>query len=102
MGKRELGRYAASPAASDRAWVGRGLALAIALASDFASPLNQGQLVMLMSAGIPIGFVAGGLLAGQIVRGFDWPAIFMVGGVLLLATIPPLAKRATAHRHKRL
>jgi AAHS family 4-hydroxybenzoate transporter-like MFS transporter len=71
--------------------LGGGIPLAIALASDFARPMRQGRLVILMSAGVPIGFTLGGLLASRLVQVFSWPAIFIVGGVLPFAMIPVLA-----------
>ncbi len=71
--------------------LGGGIPLAIALVSDFSPPLKQGRTVILTSAGIPIGITAGGFLASQLVRGFGWPAIFMVGGILPLAIAPLLA-----------
>jgi AAHS family 4-hydroxybenzoate transporter-like MFS transporter len=73
--------------------LGGGIPLAIALASDFAPPRVQGRLVLLMSAGVPIGFTIGGLLASRLVSVFGWPAIFVVGGVLPLAMVPLLALR---------
>jgi AAHS family 4-hydroxybenzoate transporter-like MFS transporter len=73
--------------------LGGGIPLAIALASDFAPPKAQGRLLILMSAGVPIGFTIGGLLASQIVSVSGWPAIFVVGGVLPLAMVPLLALR---------
>jgi MFS transporter, AAHS family, 4-hydroxybenzoate transporter len=71
--------------------LGGGIPLAIALASDVSPPSGQGRVVILMSAGVPIGFAAGGFLASQLVRGFGWPAIFIVGGILPLAMAPLLA-----------
>ena len=65
--------------------LGGGIPLAIALASDFARPVRQGRLVILMSAGVPIGFTLGGLLASRLVQVFGWPAIFVVGGACALA-----------------
>jgi MFS family permease len=44
-----------------------------------------------MSAGVPIGFTLGGLLASRLVQLLGWPAIFMMGGVLPFAIIPVLA-----------
>jgi MFS transporter, AAHS family, 4-hydroxybenzoate transporter len=73
--------------------LGGGIPLAVALASDFAPPMAQGRLVILMSAGVPVGFTIGGLLASQIVSVFGWPAIFVVGGVLPLTMMPLLALR---------
>jgi MFS transporter, AAHS family, 4-hydroxybenzoate transporter len=73
--------------------LGGGIPLAIALASDFAPPMARGRLVILMSAGVPMGFTIGGLLSSQLVSIFGWPAIFVVGGVLPLAMVPLLALR---------
>jgi len=70
-----------------------GVPLAIALVSDLAPPMAQGRLVSLVSAGIPIGFTFGGLLASQLVPLFGWRAIFVLGGVLPLAMVPLLALR---------
>jgi MFS transporter, AAHS family, 4-hydroxybenzoate transporter len=71
--------------------LGGGIPLAIALASDFAPPMKQGRLVILISAGVPMGSAIAGLLASQLVRILGWPAIFLVGGVLPLAMVPLLA-----------
>jgi len=72
--------------------LGGGVPLAVALVSDLAPPMAQGRLVSLMSAGIPIGFTLGGLLAGHLAPLFGWPAIFILGGVLPLAMVPLLAR----------
>src|ERR1700730_2932644 len=50
--------------------LGGGVPLAVALVSDFAPPIEKGKLVMLMSAGVPIGFTVGGFLASQLVGHF--------------------------------
>ena len=68
--------------------LGGGIPLSIALASDFARPMRQGPLVILMSLGVPTGFTLGGLLASRLVQAFGWPAIFIVGGVLPFVMIP--------------
>jgi AAHS family 4-hydroxybenzoate transporter-like MFS transporter len=73
--------------------LGGGIPLAVALVSDLAPPSAQGRLVILMAAGIPIGFTLGGLLSSQLVPLFGWPAIFVLGGVLPLAMVPLLALR---------
>ena len=71
--------------------LGGGVPLAIVLASDFAPPKAQGRLVILTFVGVPAGFAAGGLLASQLVGALGWPAIFVTGGLLPLATVPLLA-----------
>jgi MFS transporter, AAHS family, 4-hydroxybenzoate transporter len=73
--------------------LGGGIPLAVALVSDLAPPTAQGRLVILMVAGVPIGFALGGLLASQLAPLFGWPAIFVLGGVLPLAMVPLLALR---------
>jgi AAHS family 4-hydroxybenzoate transporter-like MFS transporter len=70
--------------------LGGSLPLAVALASDFVPPDCSGRIVILMSAGVPIGFSAGGLLASWLVGLFGWVAIFVAGGVLPLAVVPLL------------
>src|ERR1700733_3129117 len=62
--------------------LGGGIPLTIALASDFAPPMAQGRLVILMTAGVAIGFTVGGWLASQVVRFLGWPGVFALGGVL--------------------
>ncbi|MGC8476754.1 MAG: MFS transporter [Acetobacteraceae bacterium] len=64
--------------------LGGGVPLAIALATDHAPPERSGKLLILMSSGVSIGNVIGGLAASWIVRHLGWPAIFGVGGVLPL------------------
>ena len=70
--------------------LGGGIPLAVALAADLAPPTARGRLVILMCLGIGIGFAVGGLLASQLVSLFGWPAIFVTGGALPLATVPAL------------
>jgi AAHS family 4-hydroxybenzoate transporter-like MFS transporter len=71
--------------------LGGGLPLALALASGFVPPESSGRLVILMCAGVPIGFSVGGLLASWLVGLFGWRAIFVTGGVLPLTVVPLLA-----------
>jgi AAHS family 4-hydroxybenzoate transporter-like MFS transporter len=71
--------------------LGGGIPIAIALASDLAPAMIQGRLMILIGAGVPIGFAAGGLLASRLVGPLGWPAIFVAGGVLPIAIVPLLA-----------
>ena len=71
--------------------LGSALALAIVIAADFAPRNSKGRFLILIQVSGSIGFVFGGLLASQLVRGFGWPAIFVVGGVLPIAVAPLLA-----------
>jgi MFS transporter, AAHS family, 4-hydroxybenzoate transporter len=76
--------------------LGGGVPLATALAADFAPAIAPARFVILASAGIPIGFTAGGLLASQLLRVFGWPAIFLAGGALPLALAPFLITQLPA------
>lgn len=71
--------------------LGGGLPLAATLTADVAPPERTGRLVILVTAGIPIGFTGGGFLAHWLIRFYGWPAIFTIGGVLPLAVAPLLA-----------
>jgi AAHS family 4-hydroxybenzoate transporter-like MFS transporter len=64
--------------------LGGGIPLAITLASDFAPSTSRARFLIVICAGVAIGFAVGGLLASQLVRVFGWPSIFVVGGVLPL------------------
>ena len=70
--------------------LGGGLPTILALASDVAPPTSPERFVILVNVGVPIGFSAGGLLATWLVRGYGWPAIFLVCGTLPLCLLPLL------------
>ncbi len=67
--------------------LGGGVPLAIALATDHAPEDRQGRLVIMMSSGVSVGNVNGGLAASQIVRFLGWPWIFGLGGALPLLVV---------------
>ena len=71
--------------------LGGGIPLATTLALDFAPPARRGRFLILIVTSVPVGFAVGGLVASQLVREFGWPAIFVVGGSLPLATLVMLA-----------
>ena len=72
--------------------IGGGLPIAIALTSDHAAPGRQGQIVMLMSVGLPMGSTAGGAFAHAVQTQFGWQAIFLAGGILPLLLLPFLLR----------
>ena len=69
--------------------LGGAVPTAIALASDYSPEGRQGRLVALMSAGVPAGIIAGGILSAALISKFGWQSIFVAGGVgpLVLAVI---------------
>lgn len=63
---------------------------AVALTSDYVPNRNRALVVGLMTGGVPIGLVLGGLASAALIPAFGWQAIFVVGGVLPLALLPVL------------
>lgn len=70
--------------------LGGGIPLAVALVADVAPAETRGRLVILTCLGVGTGFTLGGLLASRLVGLFGWSAIFVAGGLLPLAIVPPL------------
>lgn len=68
--------------------LGGGLPLAIALTADYAPRRRRAVLAGLMTAGVPVGLVAGGIASSQLIATFGWPAIFTVGGIVPLLLVP--------------
>jgi len=68
------------------------LPAAIALLADCHGPATRGLAMGYHSAGLNIGAVVGGVLAGYMAEDFGWPSGFWVlgGAGLLLATLAPL------------
>jgi len=81
--------------------LGSAALLAIVTAADFAPRHSQGRFVILIQACVPIGQVFGGLLASQLVRAFDWPAIFVAGGIFPIAVAPLLVLLPNAAAKRR-
>lgn len=78
--------------------LGSGTPLTMALASELAPPERRGRLLFLVSAGAPIGYTVGGLIASQLVPAFGWSAIFLIGGALPLVLLPLFAKMLIEYR----
>jgi AAHS family 4-hydroxybenzoate transporter-like MFS transporter len=70
--------------------LGGAVPTAIALASDYSPPGRQGRLVALMSAGLPAGIIAGGMVSAALLSQFGWQSIFIAGGVGPLILAPML------------
>ncbi len=61
----------------------------LGLASEYAPRRLRATLVSVLWAGFPLGIMLGGFGNAWLVRGYGWPAIFLVGGTLpiLLALV---------------
>jgi MFS transporter, AAHS family, 4-hydroxybenzoate transporter len=57
----------------------------IALTVEYFSEKRRGLVVTLMFCGVPLGGGIGSFIAADIVAKHDWPAMFVLGGVLPLA-----------------
>ena len=58
------------------------------LMAEYAPNRLRTMMIALMSIGIPIGGVLGGLLAAQIIPIWGWKSVFFVGGVFPLLLLP--------------
>lgn len=68
--------------------IGGMLASINAAVAEASNAKRRALCVVLMSAGLPIGSVIGGLISGQLLKVYDWPAVFILGGVATAAFIP--------------
>ena len=68
--------------------IGGMLASINAAVAEAANAKRRALCVVLMSAGLPIGSVIGGLISGELLKVYDWPAVFILGGVATAAFIP--------------
>jgi AAHS family 4-hydroxybenzoate transporter-like MFS transporter len=62
------------------------------LTAEYAPARLRVKLIALMSIGIPLGGVFGGLLAAQLIPDWGWESVFYVGGVLPLLLLVVVAK----------
>ncbi|WP_051651204.1 MFS transporter [Brevundimonas bacteroides] len=68
--------------------IGGMLASINAAVAEAANAKRRALCVVLMSAGLPFGSVLGGLVSGELLKVYDWPAVFILGGVATACFIP--------------
>jgi MFS family permease len=68
--------------------IGGMLAAINAVAAEFSSAKRKHLSVSLMSIGYPVGAVLGGLVAQQLLKVYDWRAVFYFGAAVTAALIP--------------
>jgi AAHS family 4-hydroxybenzoate transporter-like MFS transporter len=71
--------------------IGGGFSGAAALSGDYAPHRLRATMIMLTFTGAPIGGFVGGQIVALLLAHFDWPMIFVVGGVFPLLLVPALA-----------
>jgi benzoate transport len=68
--------------------IGGMLASTNAMVAEYASDKHRHLCVTIMAAGFPIGAVAGGALASQLLNQYSWHAVFLLGAGFTLALLP--------------
>ncbi len=68
--------------------IGGMLAAINAVAAEFSNTRRRHLSVSLMSIGYPLGAVAGGLVAAQLLQGNDWRTVFYFGSAVTATLIP--------------
>lgn len=68
--------------------IGGLLAAINAVAAEFSNAQRKHLSVSLMSIGYPLGGLIGGLFAAQLLRAYDWRAVFYFGCAVTVAFIP--------------
>jgi MFS family permease len=68
--------------------IGGMLAAINAVSAEFSSTKRRHLSVSLMSIGYPVGAVAGGIVAAQLLQGNDWRSVFYFGAAVTAVLIP--------------
>jgi MFS transporter, AAHS family, 4-hydroxybenzoate transporter len=71
--------------------IGGGFSGAAALSGDYAPHRLRATMIMVTFTGAPIGGFVGGQIVALLLAHFDWPVIFILGGVFPLVLVPALA-----------
>ncbi len=68
--------------------IGGMLASVNALTHELANGAQRSIAMALMVIGYPVGAFGGGLIASPLLAVYDWPVVFVLGGVMSLAVMP--------------
>jgi benzoate transport len=68
--------------------IGGMLASVNAMVAEYASDKHRHLCVTIMAAGFPIGAVAGGAVASQLLNQYSWHAVFLLGAGFTLVLLP--------------
>jgi AAHS family 4-hydroxybenzoate transporter-like MFS transporter len=71
--------------------IGGGFSGAAALTGDYAPHRLRATMIMATFTGAPIGGFVGGQIVALLLAHFDWPVIFILGGLFPLVLVPALA-----------
>lgn len=70
--------------------LGGAIPTAVALTTDYVPNRNRALVVGLMTGGVPVGLVFGGIMSSKLIPAYGWEAIFIVGGILPILMLPVL------------
>jgi benzoate transport len=59
-----------------------------AAAAEAANAKRRALCVVIMAVGYPIGSVIGGMISGELLKVYDWRAVFVFGGIVTIAFVP--------------
>lgn len=68
--------------------IGGMLASTNAAVAEVSNAARRNLCVVLMAGGYPVGAIIGGSISAELLRYFDWPAVFQFGAAATLAFIP--------------
>lgn len=68
--------------------IGGMLASTNAAVAEVSNAARRNLCVVLMAGGYPVGAIIGGSISAELLRFFDWPAVFQFGAAATLAFIP--------------
>jgi MFS transporter, AAHS family, 4-hydroxybenzoate transporter len=71
--------------------IGGGFSGAAALTGDYAPHRLRATMIMVTFTGAPLGGFVGGQIVALLLGHFDWPIIFILGGIFPLVLVPALA-----------
>lgn len=72
--------------------LGGGIPAAVALTSDYVPRKNRALVVGMMTCGVPVGLMLGGLVSSRLIPAYGWQTVFLLGGILPLLSLPVLAR----------
>ncbi|HBJ92066.1 MAG TPA: MFS transporter, partial [Hyphomonadaceae bacterium] len=68
--------------------IGGMLACTNALVAEFSNDKYRSMNVTIMAAGYPIGAIIGGAIASELLKSYDWRAVFIFGSIMTAAMFP--------------
>jgi MFS family permease len=74
--------------------IGGMLAATNAAVAEVSSAARRNLCVVLMAGGYPVGAIIGGSISAELLKHFDWPAVFQFGALVTIAFIPVVLWRA--------